>query len=94
MVALLACSPRPSGFRPPEPSDASRVFEDRAAAAGLAFAHQPVDDGLSLADRVAGGVCVLSVDGGPPRDLFFAQRRGPASASKLFIATHVFDYRD
>ncbi len=72
--------------------DAVVWFEEVAELSGLAFEREAREGLLSLADRMSGGVCVIDVDGVPPRDLFFAARPAPSGGSRLFVARGPLDY--
>jgi hypothetical protein len=67
-------------------------FEEVTATSGLGFERAAREELLSLADRMSGGVCVIDVDGVPPRDVFFANRPTPTGGSRLFVARGPLDY--
>jgi len=67
-------------------------FEDVTERSGLFFERTAREDLVSLPDRMSGGVCVIDVDGVPPRDLFFANRPTPSGGSRLFVARGPLDY--
>jgi hypothetical protein len=67
-------------------------FEEVTTTSGLGFARAAREALDSLTDRMSGGVCVLDVDGIPPRDVFFANRPTEAGGSRLFVARGPLDY--
>jgi hypothetical protein len=67
-------------------------FEEVTTTSGLGFTRAAREALESLTDRMSGGVCVLDVDGIPPRDVFFANRPTAAGGSRLFMARGPLDY--
>ncbi|MEM9190611.1 MAG: ASPIC/UnbV domain-containing protein [Myxococcota bacterium] len=81
---------------PPTPNVGTMdmTFEDVSASSGLHFEVTPPEGWGSLPDRLAGGVCVIDVDGRSPLDVFFALRPSASGGSRLFVGEDALRYAD